>query len=278
MYKEIRSKTNQNIFQLIDGRYWYNICAPHLCKEASKDEVSEMLRGGGLFLTNTYDFDCQNETSFWWVIKDTFGGMEELSSKMRNQVKKSLKTYDVEKVTKEEILRIGLEIGNRALEGYKIKEKLHYSQQELEDYINSRSDREYWAVYTKEEHIPVAYAVNTIENGVCVGYNRMKCDPAYQHNSTYPYYGLIYEMNRYYLLEKGMLYVNDGRRSLSEHSNIQPFLIEKFHFRKAYCRLQIEYRWYFGVLVRLSCTFKRFISNHSLKMIIKQELAQRGEL
>ena len=39
---------------------------------------------------NTYDFDCDKETSFWYVIKDKFGGMEELSSKKCNQVKKSL--------------------------------------------------------------------------------------------------------------------------------------------------------------------------------------------
>ncbi|CDA57052.1 unknown [Prevotella sp. CAG:604] len=39
---------------------------------------------------NTYDFDCDKETLFWYVIKDKFGGMEELSSKKRNQVKKSL--------------------------------------------------------------------------------------------------------------------------------------------------------------------------------------------
>ena len=201
-----------------------------------------------------------------------------MSSKMRNQVKKSLKTYDVEKVSKEEILRIGLEIGNRALEGYRIKERGNYSQQELEDYINSRDNREFWAVYTKDDHTPVAYAVNTIENGVCVGYNRMKCDPQYQHNSTYPYYGLIYEMNRYYLQEMGMLYVNDGRRSLSEHSNIQPFLIEKFHFRKAYCRLQVDYKWYFKIAIRILCLFSPFIKPHSLKVLIKQDMASRNKL
>lgn len=26
-----------------------------------------------------------------------------------------------------------------------------------------------------------------------------------------------------------------------EHSNIQPFLIDIFHFRKPYCQLQMEY-------------------------------------
>ena len=57
----------------------------------------------------------------------------------------------------------------------------------------------------------------------------MKADPAYLRNSTYPYYGLIYEMNRYYLQELCLKYVSDGARSITEHSGIQPFLIEKFH-------------------------------------------------
>lgn len=61
------------------------------------------------------------KTSFWFVIKDSFGGMEELSSKMRNQVRKSLKTYDVCRVSASEILRVGFPIFQTALENYKVK-------------------------------------------------------------------------------------------------------------------------------------------------------------
>ena len=68
MYKEIKSNNNNNIYQLIDGRYWYNICAPHLCVKSTHEECQNMLSGGGYFLTNTYDFDCSDETSFLWVI------------------------------------------------------------------------------------------------------------------------------------------------------------------------------------------------------------------
>ena len=56
------------------------------------------------------------KTSFWFVIKDSFGGMEELSSKMRNQVRKSLKTYDVCRVSASEMLRVGFPIFQTALE------------------------------------------------------------------------------------------------------------------------------------------------------------------
>lgn len=61
-------------------------------------------------MRNAYDFDCHEATSFWYVIKDSFGGMEELSSKMRNQVRKSLKTYDVRRISREEFCRVALPV------------------------------------------------------------------------------------------------------------------------------------------------------------------------
>ena len=44
-------------------------------------------------------------------------------------------------------------------------------------------------------------------------------------------------MNQYYLEEKKLKYVCDGSRTITEHSNIQEFLMHNFKFRKAYCRL-----------------------------------------
>ena len=104
----------------------------------------------------------------------------------------------------------------------------------------------------------------------------MKCNPAYLRNSTYPYYGLIFEMNRYYLQELGLKYVNDGARSITEHSNIQPFLIEKFNFRKAYCHLNIHYKWWFGLVVKCLYPFRKIIPNHKVKSILNMEAMARG--
>lgn len=268
---------SNNKFKLAGkGRWWYNFAPPHRQEKVEKEECRKMLSGGGYLVVNTFDFDCQEETRFWWVVKDHFGGMEELSAKVRNQVRKALKTYDIEKVSGQEIARIGTVIGNKAMDGYKIK-GTHYTQEQMDKYVDAPKEIEFWAVYTKEDHLPVAFAVNTIENGECVGYNKMKCDPAYQHNSTYPYYGLIYEMNRHYLQERGMRYVNDGRRSLTEHSNIQPFLIEKFKFRRAFCKLQIEYKWWVGIVVNMTYPFRRFIKHPTVIKLLRQEAMRRGE-
>ena len=181
-----------------------------------------------------------------------------------------------------EFRKIALHIFNKAQESYKVK-ALRSSQDDIDTIANDsiKKGYEFWAVYTKDQHKPVAVAINTV---VCddsnyrgyVGYNAMKCDPNFQHNSTYPYYGLIYRMNKYYLEEKGFGYVDDGSRSLTEHSNIQSFLIDKFCFRKAYCELQVFYNPYFKLLIKILFPFRRLLKNPKILALLRQEAWLRG--
>ena len=82
----------------------------HKEHKLSDTDVAALLNKGGLMVRNVYDFDCGDETSFWYVIKDSFGGMEELSSKMRNQVKKCFKTMHVERITADYLANNGYEV------------------------------------------------------------------------------------------------------------------------------------------------------------------------
>ena len=70
---------------------------------------------------NTYDFDCARPTSFWFVICDTFVDIDGFSTKMRNFLRKSLKTYDIQRVSADEILSVGLPIYQEANRSYRIK-------------------------------------------------------------------------------------------------------------------------------------------------------------
>ena len=95
-------------------------------------------------------------------------------------------------------------------------------------------------------------------------------------NNTYPMYGLIYEMNRYYLEEKGVSFVCDGVRSITGHSNIQNVLEDKFKFRKAYCDLQVYYKPWLGVAVKLLFPFRTLIKHPKVAAIFRQEAWARG--
>ncbi|WP_455961531.1 hypothetical protein [Bacteroides bouchesdurhonensis] len=124
-------------------------------------------------------------------------------------------------------------------------------------------------VYEKATGKRVAFSINTVFNEYC-DYSTLKADPAYLNN-TYPYYGLIYEMNKYYLKEKGLRFVCDGARSLTEHSHIQSFLINTFCFRKAYCEMEIHYKWWLKKVVNMLYPFRKFIKHPIVTALMNQE-------
>ena len=54
-------------------------------------------------------------------------------------------------------------------------------------------------------------------------------------------------------------YIVTSQRSITKHSNIQDFMVQKFNFRRAYCDLQIEYRWWLKFLLSVIFPFKSLI-------------------
>ena len=269
----------KDMFKLYKGA-WISNEAPHLSEKISHSDCAKMLGKGGLLVRNTYDFDTPVRTSFWYVVKDHFGGLEELSAKTRNQIRKSLKTYDVRIATNDEIRNLGLRIYNSALKSYNKNTPL-LTQKKLDEMILAQSEStddryEYWMVFEKTTNVAVALAINILKKDCCE-YSSMKCDTNYMHNSTYPYYGLIHEMNRHYLQDVKLKYVCDGARSITEHSNIQEFLESKFNFRKAYCQLQIKYKWCVGAIVKVLYPFRKHVFHNKIRSLLRLESMNRGE-
>ncbi|MCM1170008.1 MAG: hypothetical protein NC324_08755 [Bacteroides sp.] len=252
---------------------WIFDQAPHIETELNSDEVSALFERGGVMVRNVFDFDRKEPTEFWYVIKDSFGGMEELVSKNRTFIRKSLKTYDFRIVDKQEVLKYGYPIYLKALERYKVK-TISQTREEFGRWIESCTERsEFWMIFSKETGEAVGYSINTLHEG-CAEYNQIKVNPGFLGN-TYPFYGLFYEMNRHYLEEKKLRYVIDGARSLTEHSHIQTFLTDKFNFRKAYCGVRIYYKQPFKTALMLLYPFRRFFRDQRFVGIFKMEEIRR---
>lgn len=246
-------------------------------KHLSDNECASILNNGGYLVRNVFDFDCDEETSFWYVIKDKFGGMEELSTKKRNQVRKSFKMCDVMKVSRDDMLTQAYEVHALAAEGYKIKAVVPSVEEFRRRFSKDNvMNQEYWAAFDKNTKKMIAFSINNIHDNIC-DYETMKAIPLFQ-KTHYPFYGLLYEMNRYYLEEKGLRFVNDGARSITNHSNVQPLLINTFNFRKAYCRLDIKYKWWFGIIVKTLFPFRKIIRNPKVQAVLNMEAMARNEL
>lgn len=237
----------------------------------TKGEGKELLKRGGYLIRNTYHWDKKKPTSFWYVIKDDFGGIEELPTKVRNQVRRSQKVYEFRIVSYEEMIRLGYELFNKSRDRFDKITKITHD--EWKQRISGER-LEFWIGFEKVSNKPASFAINTIYDEYC-DYTTMGFNPEFA-NSTYPIYGLIYEMNRYYLECHRVAFVCDGARSITEHSNIQSFLIEKFKFRKAYCDLQLCYLPFLAFAVKLLFPFRNCISDKKVSAILYQEAMARG--
>ena len=100
----MKSKGLMNGYRLYKN-YWVADEPPYLEKKLSARQAHDILKQGeGLMLRNIYDWDCHEKTSFWFVINDKPMRMENLPSKVRNMVRRALKTLDMHLATKDEML------------------------------------------------------------------------------------------------------------------------------------------------------------------------------
>ncbi len=251
--------------------------APHEEPKLTVDECKKLLKQGGLMVRNTYDFDCQQPTCFWNLIKDQFEGFREFSSSTRNRVQKSLGKLNFRRIDSDLIKQKGYPILKATFDDYATADR-PMNQQVFDDYLcHCRSkDYEYWGVFDSNSNEFIGFCANRLWNETAE-YGIIGIRPRYKHNGTFPYYGLFYSMNQYYLQEKGLKYVTDGSRSITEHSNIQNFLIEKFNFRKAYCQLHVHYNWWMKIAVKMLYPFRKIITIPQVKAILNMEAMQRGE-
>lgn len=239
--------------------------APHIKIELNKEEEKELLKlSKAYFLRYTSDWDGEEQSQFWYVIKDHKENLEQYKSKIRNQIKRGLKNCIVKKVSKTEIANYGYEVYKSAVNSYHTN-LTSLDKETFQNQILSCVNHDFWAVYTLVGTL-IAYSQNVIENN-SINYSTIKFHPEYL--KRYPSYALFFKMNQYYLNEKNFLYVNDGARSISHDTNIQTFLIDKFKFRKTYCKLHIVYRWDIGLVVKVLYPFRSLLPKENSKIFNK---------
>ncbi|MDR3047374.1 MAG: hypothetical protein LBU51_07155 [Bacteroidales bacterium] len=254
---------------------WINNATPHLEQILSKQESKQLLKEGGIFVRNIFDFDQTENRQFWFIVKDHFGGMEELSSRTRNKIRRSISTLRIEKISKQTMLNEGYQVYLAAFDRYK-NAKVLLNQSQFEELIyNCTEQTDFWGCFIKENGILIATSINYLDTNFCE-YATVKANPIYL-KYYYPFYGLFYTMNEYYLCERGLKYVSDGARSITEHSNIQDFLIHQFGFRKAYCNLQLVYSKWLMMIVKIVYPFRKIIPSQKVKWLLKFEEICRNQ-
>jgi len=86
---------------------------------SKKDQKNLLSISNAYFLRYTTNWDSKEETSFWYIIKDTKEKLEDYSSNKRSQIRRGLKNCRVEKVSNKEIAENGYDVYIKAFDRYK---------------------------------------------------------------------------------------------------------------------------------------------------------------
>mgnify|MGYP001177357209 FL=1 len=252
---------------------------PHIdIKETIDDILSFLIKSNAYFARWTTNFDCSEETEFWYVIKDTFEGLDELSRNTRKSIRKGLKNVSLQKVSKQYIITHGYNVYQKAFSKYNTYLPIKSHKQFVKELESDIGVWDFWGVFNTEK-ILVGYSKNRILNDVC-DYYSTKFDPDYLKSRMSD--ALFYKMTEYYLGERDFKYVSGGTRSISHDTNIQKEYVKKFKFRKAYCHLHVIYNSKINLLVRCLYPFIGLLRLFSfgpfrqLNILLKQESIRRS--
>ena len=218
---------------------------------------------------NTYDFDQTEKSNFWYIIKDSFGGLDELSSNVRRKIRKAKCNIDYKIIDEKTLRDVGYPIIKATFENYKVKDR-DMNESIFNSYLDEccKYKFDFWGIFNKDSNELIGFCAVHVWDNSCE-YGLTAIWPDYLSNATYPYYGLYYTMSEYYLDNLHFEYVSDSARSVTEHSNIQPFLEENFNFKKAYCKLKLTYKWWFGAIVRMLYPFRKLIPNRNVRAMLR---------
>lgn len=253
----------------IGGWEYYNhaavpTCGPHENPDLTpiKDGSIWQIRGGVPLLARwTSDWDCGHETSFWYVIKDTPFDIDALKSKRRYEINKGNRNFYVRKIVASNHVEDLFTITVDAFKGWPEKYRPTVDEEMFRDSIDTWNKLDVFGVFSKENDELCGYAqlrdkISYIEFSVL----RTKPETERLGVNAAMVNGILeYYKNRF----DGMFYINDGSRAIRHETLFQDYLEKYFNFRKAYCRLNLEYRNGIGFAVRTLYPFRKILKTES---------------
>lgn len=253
--------------------------SPHLDNDMSNvgDLVSNTYAVMARWVTN---FDCGIETDYWYIIKDSFNGINEYSYSTRKSIRKGLRKLDVRKISKKTLLNNGYEVYKQAFIAYKTLNKLKDKDLFTREIADLDESWEFWGVFIKEDNCTmVGYSINYIADDYS-DFSITKFHPDFLRFRLSD--ALFFKMTEYYLGSRKLKYITGGSRNISHRTNIQLEYIRKFKFRKAFCKLNIHYNPFFKILVNFLFPFRRLLKLvpinffRKIVVVLKQESIRRN--
>lgn len=219
------------------------------------------MNGKPLLARWTSEFDCGYVTNWWYVIKDTAFDISALKAKRRYEINKGKKNYRVKRINPQDFSEELFFVTVAAYSQWPEKYRPHT---EKESFIKSVANWERYVVlagFEVESEQLCGYAL--LQEHEChVDFVSLRVTPESEKKGINA--AMVAGVLDEYSSRLGSnYYICDGARSIRHETAFQDYLEKYFEFRKAYCKLNIRYRFPIGIVVKLLYPFRNKINNNS---------------
>ena len=226
------------------------------------------------------DFDCQQETEWYFVLKDDCLRIDKLKAKLRYEINKGNKNFITEVVDPIEYFDDIFYVSVEAYSVYPAKYRPNLIKDTYKNQIEKMIQDGYVFIgeFDRAKGNMVGFAV--LECGSdFINYRMHKVLPAQEKRAVNA--ALVNGVLTYY--EAGNFkYIVDGERAIKHQTGFQNYLIKYFGFRKAYCKLNILYNPLFKVLVNMLYPVRAVLGNfknngllYNVYCVLEQERIRR---
>lgn len=272
------NKTNWKVYKqaLIPANF------PHE-EIASIQELPQFLKLNKCYFARyATNFDCKEETQWYWLIKDTSLDISLLKANRRATITKGLKYFTVKIINPVNFKNELFDVLQGSLADYPPKYRNSFTQAYFYSIVDSWVENEWdcFGAFDKETNKLCGYAL-AYKKGEYAEYMVVKTLPQSQKKQINA--AIAYQICERYLNEHKVKILYAGERNIRHETNYQDYLIKNFGFRLAYCKLNIIYRPWVKFIVNLLYPFRKIIKHisslspilYNVYSVLKQEEIRR---
>lgn len=230
-------------------------------KEIENNYTSK--REGAYFASYITEFDCREETKWWFTIKSDEYDLSQLPSKKRYEITKAKKFCNSKKISPLDYKTELFECYKKSFEAYpEIYRPANFDYESFCKSCEEWCKEEYsvYACYYKENNLLIGFNLVTLKENI-LGLTMQKTNPEYEkYNSNASLIDCMLNDWNEKLKDKEVI-ISNGSRSIKQQTNFNSYLEKYFGFRKAYAKLRIVYKFPIGIIVKILKPFRFLLKN-----------------
>lgn len=251
-----------------------------------KDKTIWKIGGGTALLARwTSDWDCGEETNWYYVIKDDPFDINSLKAKRRYEIKKGNRYFFVRKIDPDNYVDELLDVQIKAFSSYPESYRpTDLNRENLEKSIKQwkKDSWDVFGTFSKANESLCGYSVLNPRKTE-IEFQIEKTDPTTERDGINA--ATVNGILEYYASDiKNGKYICDGEKPIYHETHFQDYLIKYFGFRKAYCRLNIAYKPGMNLVVKILYPFRKLLrkydnksSVHKVNGVLRMEEIVRSE-